>query len=597
MRRSNSKSTADSARAREAQSESKGAGKGGKPGTIARLQRAVGNQVFGEHLAQADGETGVHVSEPGDPTEREAARVADRVRRETAVAANGDQPTSISVQRSVRGDAGSPMPDTGRSVRESLGGGEPLHAETRSFFERAFGTDFSSVRVHTGPGPNAVARTLDAAAVTVGEDVVFARDRYRPAEPSGLLAHELTHVVQQRAGATTMQRQAEATSEAESGHARYESGERERWASRGLGFESAMDTEPVPGTLPAMRLVEQAVGSRIVGGRTRAGSQGVVRPRAYRSDLIWNLPVDETTQAGSAFAPSRVADAGGERFEDYVHGLLFEGQQDLFVSLGQTGNPGTEWVRVFYTVGFSDHVGGEGVENQVLRDVRAEVAGAEIQRQVQGKVGIGEKANRSHRHWGLVGSSGGTGVGPMQYPSNHTELAGANPEQLARAFNRSVAVFDMVFEAQKYEWDLLDRTEAQLESQANAGDEEARLHLAILAAWKDDSVDFTYWEPGDVDAIADDPTTPPFQLIRDHTADGRAYLDEYLELSTSVDDMVGRLDRLESRIDAGMRRWNWLRAYRYAGGGMPERMEWLEHEINDRTDDPGTIYGRRDDAL
>jgi hypothetical protein len=78
--------------------------------------------------------------------------------------------------------------------------GQPLDATTRSFFEPRFGHDFSQVRVHTDAKAAASARAVNALAYTVGRDVVFGAGRYRPGGNEGqhLLAHELTHVVQQR---------------------------------------------------------------------------------------------------------------------------------------------------------------------------------------------------------------------------------------------------------------------------------------------------------------------------------------------------------------------------------------------------------------
>lgn len=75
---------------------------------------------------------------------------------------------------------------------------------TRLFFEECFGRDFSDVRVHTGQQASDLARSLRARAYTVGSDVVFGDGEYRPREPDGrrLLAHELAHVLQQRAART-----------------------------------------------------------------------------------------------------------------------------------------------------------------------------------------------------------------------------------------------------------------------------------------------------------------------------------------------------------------------------------------------------------
>jgi len=80
-------------------------------------------------------------------------------------------------------------------------GGEPLDAQTRGFFEAPFGHDFSRVRIHHDASAEQTTGALNARALTVGEHIAFRPELYRPATPEGrrLLAHELTHVVQQGA--------------------------------------------------------------------------------------------------------------------------------------------------------------------------------------------------------------------------------------------------------------------------------------------------------------------------------------------------------------------------------------------------------------
>lgn len=80
--------------------------------------------------------------------------------------------------------------------------GQPLDAPTRAFMERGFGRGFADVRVHTDGRAAASARAVDAHAYTVGRDIAFDTGTYAPHDPAGrrLLAHELTHVVQQSAG-------------------------------------------------------------------------------------------------------------------------------------------------------------------------------------------------------------------------------------------------------------------------------------------------------------------------------------------------------------------------------------------------------------
>lgn len=90
------------------------------------------------------------------------------------------------------------------SVHDVLasGGGRSLDPETRSDMEARLGADFSDVRVHTGSAAHESARDVGARAYTVGNDVVFQRDAYDPSSHAGrtTLAHELTHVIQQRSG-------------------------------------------------------------------------------------------------------------------------------------------------------------------------------------------------------------------------------------------------------------------------------------------------------------------------------------------------------------------------------------------------------------
>jgi hypothetical protein len=79
--------------------------------------------------------------------------------------------------------------------------GAPLESSVRARMERRLGDDFSDVRIHTGAEASRSAEAVEASAYTVGEDVVL-RDQVRPDTPEGerTLAHELTHVIQQRSG-------------------------------------------------------------------------------------------------------------------------------------------------------------------------------------------------------------------------------------------------------------------------------------------------------------------------------------------------------------------------------------------------------------
>jgi hypothetical protein len=82
------------------------------------------------------------------------------------------------------------------------GRGQPLEQSVRVAMERRLGHDLGSVRVHADAAAGASARSVNADAYTVGEDVVFQSHAYRPHTAAGrrMLAHELAHVIQQRAG-------------------------------------------------------------------------------------------------------------------------------------------------------------------------------------------------------------------------------------------------------------------------------------------------------------------------------------------------------------------------------------------------------------
>ncbi|MBX6324072.1 MAG: DUF4157 domain-containing protein, partial [Rhodospirillaceae bacterium] len=88
------------------------------------------------------------------------------------------------------------------------GGGQPLPEPLRRVFEPRFGRDFAGVRIHTDGAAAALARAVDARAFTVGRDIVFGAGEFRPGTAAGLrlLAHELTHTVQQAEAAGPPQR-------------------------------------------------------------------------------------------------------------------------------------------------------------------------------------------------------------------------------------------------------------------------------------------------------------------------------------------------------------------------------------------------------
>lgn len=121
---------------------------------------------------------------------------------------DGDEALQTSPATSISSAAGAATPRPGRAVdaravsRRLTGGGRPLPVALRRSMERFFGRDLGGVRVHADDRSGRLARALSAEAFTVGEHVVFSAGAWRPGEAAGreLLAHELRHVLQQRAG-------------------------------------------------------------------------------------------------------------------------------------------------------------------------------------------------------------------------------------------------------------------------------------------------------------------------------------------------------------------------------------------------------------
>ncbi len=209
-------------------------------------------RVAVNNVSQGDIQAKLQVSQPGDPLEMEADRVADQVMRmavptirptplfgkfddglaqrqegslEEAAGEEDDEEhmaqaklvsatTTPLVQRQVNPDDGDEAIQTKRAEAHTgsaaaqaadpqalpaNGSGRPLDPATRSYMEPRFGHDFSQVRVHTDARAAESARAVNARAYTLGQDVVFGAGQYAPGTADGnrLLAHELAHVVQQ----------------------------------------------------------------------------------------------------------------------------------------------------------------------------------------------------------------------------------------------------------------------------------------------------------------------------------------------------------------------------------------------------------------
>ncbi len=164
-------------------------------------------------------QTKLTIGEPGDKYEQEADRVAAQVVKQihapvSQQAGQNLQREEVSEQEKelqmkpmlqLRAAVGgmTATTDLETGIQQARGGGQPLAANIRQPMEQAIGADFSKVKVHTDTQADQLNQSIQAKAFTTGQDVFFRQGEYNPGSRGGqeLIAHELTHVVQQSGGA------------------------------------------------------------------------------------------------------------------------------------------------------------------------------------------------------------------------------------------------------------------------------------------------------------------------------------------------------------------------------------------------------------
>lgn len=150
------------------------------------------------------------VNQPGDKYEVEADTTADRVMRMTVQrkCKQCDEEEQQIHRQEVDTSVPNRYGDFENYVSKLGGHGRALSASERDFFEPRFNRDFSEVRIHTDSRAAESAKQINARAYTAGRNIVFNDGQYQPHTEQGkrLLAHELTHVVQQGEGVNQIQR-------------------------------------------------------------------------------------------------------------------------------------------------------------------------------------------------------------------------------------------------------------------------------------------------------------------------------------------------------------------------------------------------------
>jgi hypothetical protein len=191
-----------------------------------QMQQNIGNQGILQLLRIGQFQTKLTVGQPNDTYEQEADQLADQVMRMPDPVVQSQSPEEEEtlhtsplagkitplIQRQSPKEEEEPLQakaasETASTVDSNVegninnlrGGGQPLPEPVRNYFEPRFGYDFSQVRVHTDSKAADTAQAVNAKAFTLGQDIVFNTGQYSPEHEEGkkLIAHELTHVVQQ----------------------------------------------------------------------------------------------------------------------------------------------------------------------------------------------------------------------------------------------------------------------------------------------------------------------------------------------------------------------------------------------------------------
>ena len=181
------------------------------------VQRKFENRLRAKNAQKMAIQAKLAIGEPNDKYEQEAdataARVVQQINSSTTSQSQPVQRQELEedeelqmkplVQRSENLGGGEASTDLESSIQSARGGGQSLDPNLQESMGQAMGADFSGVKVHTDSQSDQLNKSIQAKAFTTGKDVFFRQGAYEPGSRGGqeLIAHELTHVVQQNGGA------------------------------------------------------------------------------------------------------------------------------------------------------------------------------------------------------------------------------------------------------------------------------------------------------------------------------------------------------------------------------------------------------------
>ena len=272
------------------------------------------------------------VGAPNDKYEQEADQVAERlvsggnfsptkvdhahnhVQRGMSDGFEEEETEANAVQRKANSDGKSKMSSGTESYIQSLGGGgRPLSRSEAQYYEPRFDQSFNDVRIHTGAAADQAAKSINARAFTLGKNIAFADGEYDSSSDPGrrLMAHELTHTLQQSTGVSHVQR----------GSAGILGGKcclrasRVEWALAGAGVWKKLEQGQCTGT------TEDCDGMTCGGGFYRVDNGQTGSCSTPRHDDATFTPRRWTPNAAgaSATSPTQEGSAGGDTPPNWVY--------------------------------------------------------------------------------------------------------------------------------------------------------------------------------------------------------------------------------------------------------------------------------------
>jgi len=140
---------------------------------------------------------------------------------DSAVQRNEEEEVDMKPKPGLQRDGlagGRATPEFEGQLKQAKRGGQPLDPTLQTKMGEAMGADFSGVKVHTDSHSHGLSQSIQAKAFTTGQDVFFNKGQYKPSSPQGqeLIAHELTHVVQQK-GASVQRKKIDSSVNAQIG--------------------------------------------------------------------------------------------------------------------------------------------------------------------------------------------------------------------------------------------------------------------------------------------------------------------------------------------------------------------------------------------